>query len=81
MEDTDFCINLGFFVVQLFCLAILYVTLIWSLKNFIIRFQHTMQLQNTISTQEFNLIPPWSQVTPEDKEQVLDILNQAGLIF
>lgn len=40
-----------------------------------------MQLHNKISMQEFNFISPWSQVIPEDKEQVLDILNQPGLNF
>lgn len=81
MEDTDFCINLAFFVFQLFCLAIFYVTVIWSHKNFLIWFQYTMQIQNPISTPEFNLTSPWSHVTSEYKEQVLDILNQARLNF
>lgn len=81
MEDINFCINLAFFIFQLFCLAILYVTPIWSHKNFIIRFQHTMQLHDTISTQEFHLIPPLSQVPSEDKKQVMDTLNQPRLKF
>lgn len=76
-----FLYQFAFFVFQLFCFAILYVTLIWSHMNFIIWFQYTMKLHHTISTQEFNLIPPWSHVTLEDKDQVLDTLNQPGINF